>query len=191
MISMRSRCQRLTHPIYREQVERRQQQDKQGRSGGEGKARERSRDEKIGGGGGGGRKKNREAVTRVRDSSHGISHNARSLRCTGCSSGTDRAPPSPRSCSLSWSASPSLYPSCRSRSSVLYIVVGGYSRLPDLYTAFSHNRLDKEKEKAGIHAYEYTCRGEETNRCTNFLKKKKTIIYLIAYIIIYMYDYIQ
>lgn len=61
------------------------------------------------------------------------------------------APLSPRSWSAPsppWpSVLPHFLPSCRSRSSALYIVVGGCSRLPDLYTASSYNRLDREKEK--------------------------------------------
>lgn len=61
------------------------------------------------------------------------------------------APLSPRSWSAPFpprpSALPHFLPSCRSRSSVLYNVVGGCSRLPDLYTASNYSRLDREKEK--------------------------------------------
>lgn len=85
-----------------------------------------------------GKKESSEAVTRVRDSSHGISHNtSRSLRCTGCS-GTDRVSPVPRvHCSryARSSACPLLSTlMSRSRSSVLHVVVSGCiaSSSPDL-----------------------------------------------------------
>lgn len=112
-------------------------------------------------------KKNREAVTRVRDSSHGISHNAsRSLRCTGCSSGTDRAPLFPRSCSLSWSAFPPfpLHVVLAHRfytSSLVGIVVFLIYILPLATTDWT------EKKRRGHTCNAHTYKREKTSKYTN------------------------
>lgn len=121
----------------------RKREDSEKNRGGRGQRRDQEAKEA-------GKKESSEAVTSVRDSSHGISHNAsRSLRCTGCSSsGTDRAPvppvpplPPPPVAHYA-DARPLLSTlTSRSRSSVLHVVVSGCSRPPDLSTGTSNCQL--------------------------------------------------
>lgn len=80
------------------------------------------------------------SVTPPRFQSRIFPHNASRLhRRAGCS-GTDRVVPNPSPETSSGNGPPAPLAPPRLLSSILYIVVGGYSRLPDLYTATGSSR---------------------------------------------------